>query len=125
MKRQRTRFRFLCRPILIVATVTATLSFDAPVFPVKTVVKAMSFDPASTRPGGLFSARFSGTNLTDKGSTVKFSRPPMQARVGRVAQLVAFRTGISRLSLSIPRNPHNLCRRAGGYFQEHGCRRDL
>jgi len=55
----------LCRPILIVATVTAALIFDAPVLSGEPVVEAMSFDPASTRPGGLFSARFSGTNLTD------------------------------------------------------------
>jgi len=66
MRRQRGRVRFLCRSILIIAAVTATLSFAAPVISGEPLVGAMSLDPASTRPGGSFSARFSGTNLTNE-----------------------------------------------------------
>jgi photosystem II stability/assembly factor-like uncharacterized protein len=65
MRRQRGRVRFLCRFILIIATVTTALSAP-PVLSGEPLVGAMSFDPASTRPGGSFSARFSGTNLTDE-----------------------------------------------------------
>jgi photosystem II stability/assembly factor-like uncharacterized protein len=66
MRRQRVRVRFLCRCILIVATVTAALSFEVSVLSGEPVVGAMSFHPASTRPEGSFSANFSGTNLTDE-----------------------------------------------------------
>src|SRR5437867_1688862 len=66
MRRQRGRVRFLCRSILIIAAVTATLSFATPVPSGEPLVGAMSVDPASTRPGGSFSGRFSGTNLTNE-----------------------------------------------------------
>lgn len=48
------------------------------------VVAAMSFDPASVRPGGSFSATFSGTNLTDQTYfDVRFRSP--DSTVDRVA----------------------------------------
>jgi len=74
MRRQRVRVRFLCRSILIVATVAA-LSFEASVLSGEPVVGAMTFNPAVTElqfdPGsveseGSFTATFSGTNLTSE-----------------------------------------------------------
>jgi hypothetical protein len=46
MRRQRGRVRFLCRSILIIAAVTATLSFAAPVLSGEPLVGAMSVDPS-------------------------------------------------------------------------------